>query len=61
MTNKYWYKLFIGECPWCGRDKTHRVRVYTKKPKSEKKRIVYMTEAEAYDGCNNQPLEGLLL
>lgn len=35
---KYWYKLYIGECPVCGRDQSYRERVYGRKPKDPAKR-----------------------
>lgn len=51
MTRKHWYRLYIGECPVCGRDKSYRVRVYGRKPKNHNARIVYMTDFETYDHC----------
>jgi hypothetical protein len=29
---RHWYKLYWGECPVCGRDQSHRERVYGRKP-----------------------------
>jgi len=47
----YWYKIFVGECPVCGRDKSYRIRVYSEKPKDTKERYVYLSNFETYDGC----------
>ena len=47
---RHWYMLYLGECPVCGRDASHRVRVYGRRPKFIN-RYVYMSEAETYDGC----------
>ena len=47
----HWYKMHVGECPVCGRDKSYRERVYSKKPKDYKKRYVYLNDFETYDGC----------
>lgn len=49
---KHWYKIYIGECPVCGRDKSFRVRVYGKKPPNPAKRYLYMTLQECYDWCD---------
>ncbi len=51
MKKKHWYKFFIGECPECGRDKSYKVRVCGKKPKSKKKRYVYLADNQTYDNC----------
>ncbi len=47
----HWYRLYLGECPVCGRDKSYRVRVYGKRPKDSRKRYVYLNQAETYDHC----------
>jgi hypothetical protein len=47
----HWYRLHVGECPVCGRDKSFRERVYGKKPRSQKKRYVYLPDVETYDDC----------
>lgn len=47
----HWYKLFDGECPACGRDQSYRVRMYGKRPRRRKDRIVYLTPVQSYDGC----------
>lgn len=41
---KYWYKFYIGECPFCGRDRSFKERKYTKKPKNLKNRIEYLSD-----------------
>lgn len=47
----HWYKIYYGECPACGRDAGCRERVYGRKPRSEKKRYVFLSDRETYDGC----------
>jgi len=47
----YWYRLYFGECPVCGRDQSYRERVYGPKPKKPKDRIVYLPETQTYDHC----------
>jgi hypothetical protein len=47
----HWYRLHIGECPVCGRDKSYRERVYGEKPKDSKDRIVWLLDAQTYDHC----------
>jgi hypothetical protein len=48
---KHWYRIYLGECPVCGRQMGWRERVYGVKPKSFSLRYVYLTDAECYDGC----------
>jgi len=48
---RYWYRLFVGECPVCGRDKSYRERVYGKRPKDHRKRYVQLSNQECYDWC----------
>jgi hypothetical protein len=48
---EHWYKYYIGECPVCGKDKSFKKRVYGKKPKSDKKRYVYLSDHACYDYC----------
>ena len=48
---KYWYRLFVSECPVCGRDKSYRERVYSKRPRHPQKRIVFESQSASYDGC----------
>jgi hypothetical protein len=47
----HWYRLHIGECPVCGRDKSFRERVYGKKPKKREDRIVWLSDTYTYDHC----------
>lgn len=35
----HWYRLFVGECPVCGHDRSYRVRVYGRRPKDPCKRL----------------------
>jgi hypothetical protein len=48
---KHWYRMHVGECPVCGRDKSFRERVYGKKPKSHRKRYIYLPDTYTYDHC----------
>jgi hypothetical protein len=48
---RYWYRLFVGECVVCGRDQSYRVRVYGRRPRSRKGRIVYLADVQTYCGC----------
>lgn len=45
---KYWYKLFIYECPVCGSGNTYRERVYSDKPVEPSQRYEFI---ESYDWC----------
>lgn len=47
----YWYRMYIGECPVCGRDKSYRERVYGSKPKDHDERYIWLAAAETYDHC----------
>jgi hypothetical protein len=47
----HWYRLYVGECPVCGRDRSYRKRVYGRRPKDRRKRIVYLPDTYNYDGC----------
>ena len=52
MLKRHWYLYFFGECPVCGCDKSYKKRMFTKKPKDRKDRIVYLNDFETYDWCN---------
>ena len=45
----HWYKLYISECPVCGRGYTERERVYGQKPNDISKRYIYNV---TWDYCN---------
>jgi hypothetical protein len=47
----HWYQQHIGACPVCGKDKSFRVRIYGKKPKSAKLRYIYLSDFQTYDHC----------
>jgi hypothetical protein len=47
----HWYKLFAGECPVCGRDKSYRVRVYGKRPADPGERVEYLDDTATYNHC----------
>ena len=48
---QHWYKIYIGSCPVCGRDKSFRERVYSRRPKKREDRYVWLSDQETYDGC----------
>lgn len=48
---RYWYRIYIGECPVCGRSKEYRERVYGRKPKDPMKRYIRIPDTETYDHC----------
>lgn len=47
----HWYRIYIGECPVCGRDKSYRERVYGRRPKDRRRRVAYLPDTSTYDGC----------
>jgi hypothetical protein len=49
---RHWYRRYVGECPVCGRDKGFRERVYGRRPKRPRNRIVYLPDTETYDYCD---------
>ncbi len=49
-TRKHWYRIYVGECPQCGRDKSYRERVYGERP-PDAQRYVHMPDSETYDHC----------
>lgn len=50
-TAKHWYRMHIGECPVCGKDKSFRVRVPGTKPKDARKCYVQLSDQQTYDHC----------
>lgn len=48
---KYWYRMYVGECPVCGSDKSWRERVYGVKPKKISKRYVRIPDSQTFDNC----------
>ena len=48
---KHWYRMYVGECPVCGRDKSYRERVYGQKPRRAANRYVYLSDQSTYCGC----------
>jgi hypothetical protein len=48
---KHWYRMYVGECPVCGRDAGSRERVYGKKPKNLSRVYVQLSGRECYDYC----------
>lgn len=46
----HWYRMFVGECPVCGRDGSYRERVYGPKPEHDA-RYVDLSLHEGYCGC----------
>jgi hypothetical protein len=49
---KFWMRIWIGECPLCGRDKGYRERVYGRKPKLWQNRYRYISPEHCYDWCD---------
>ena len=47
----HWYLRHFGECPVCGKDKSYRERIYGKRPKDWRKRIVHLPDTATYDHC----------
>lgn len=45
---KYWYKYFIGECPFCGNDRSYKERIYSEKPKDREDRIERLSYQETF-------------
>lgn len=50
-TQQYWYRIYIGECPVCGKNKGYRERVYGPKPAKPKDRYVHIPDTQTYDHC----------
>ena len=48
----HWYKIYVGECPVCGRNKSYRERMFTPRPEGIEDRYEYLQETETYDYCN---------
>lgn len=48
---QHWYRIFVGECPVCGSEQSYRERVYGKRPINPKRRYVYLSDFQTYDGC----------
>jgi hypothetical protein len=48
----YWYRQYIGECPLCGADKSHKERVYGPRPENDADRYVWLPEVSTYDYCD---------
>jgi hypothetical protein len=48
---EHWYKIYIGECPVCGRDQSYRERVYGSKPEKREERYFYLPDNFTYDHC----------
>lgn len=51
MNKKYWYFIWHGECPVCGKDKSFRERRYTPRPKDIQLRHGYSPMDVCYDYC----------
>ena len=47
----YWYRMYVGECPACGRDASYRERVYGSKPEKWEDRYVQLPQQKTYCGC----------
>jgi len=51
VKRQHWYRMHVGECPVCGKDKSYRVRVYGPPPKDRRDRYVYLPDTQTYDHC----------
>jgi len=52
---KYWYRIWVGECPVCGKDAGYRERVYIVDepiPVNDADRYHHMGYSKTYCGCN---------
>lgn len=49
-SQKHWYRIYVGECPVCGRDQSCRVRVYGPPP-PRAERYVRLPDSQTYDHC----------
>jgi hypothetical protein len=47
----HWYRIHIGECPVCGRNKGSRERVAGERPADPAKRYVHLPDTLTYCGC----------
>lgn len=47
----HWYRIYVGECPVCGRGKDQRERVAGKPPKKREDRYVSLPDTQTYDHC----------
>ncbi len=50
VKRRHWYRIYVGECCVCGKDKSFRERVYGRPP-ARAKRYVQMPLSETYDHC----------
>ncbi len=49
---RHWYRVYVGECPICGRAKSFRLRVYGAPPRDRRKRYVQLSLQDSYDYCD---------
>jgi len=47
----HWYRMYVGECPQCGRDASYRERVYGKRPQCRNSRYINLSLVAGYCGC----------
>jgi hypothetical protein len=48
----HWYRIYTGECPVCGKDKSFRERVYGERPRRPADRYVRLPDQSTYDHCD---------
>ena len=48
---KHWYRIYVGECPVCGRDAGYRERVMGEPPEDRADRYVWLRDTITYDYC----------
>lgn len=49
----HWYRIYVGECPVCGRDHGYRLRMYTERPADIQDRYEYLPDNDTYDHCQD--------
>ncbi len=47
----HWYRMHVGECPICGRERGYRERVQGTPPRDRRQRYRQMPDQETYCGC----------
>lgn len=47
----HWYRVYVGECPVCGRDAGSRERVPGPRPERWEDRHVLLADTQTYDHC----------
>ena len=53
-TDKFWYRIHVGACPVCRRDRSYRVRVAGTRPADPIHRVVFLPDNQTYCGCRRR-------